>query len=169
MVFTLVLAKSSFSNRYQHNYNTVRVWIPNIQIQNPFEIRNILKISIGMVWFWNDRDYRPANMAHQPPTHPLSQGQIIFNPLHLPMPYNCALFRGSLLLYNEIHLPFRGFLNNIFWCKKISPLFLCHMKTFLIVFAVLKIVQQEIGLSGFLSQFSCWLEKANLFCKLTKR
>ena len=37
------------------------------------------------------------NLHCKPQTHPLHAHQIITNPWPLPMPYNCALFLGSLL------------------------------------------------------------------------
>ena len=38
--------------------------------------------------------------AHHQPMHPLHACKIISNPWPLPMPYKCALFQGSLLLWN---------------------------------------------------------------------
>ena len=35
---------------------------------------------------------------HSPPNAPLYTCEIISNPRPLPMPYNCVLFQGSLLL-----------------------------------------------------------------------
>ena len=43
-------------------------------------------------------DYWQACTEHHPPTHPLHTNKIIINPWPLYMPYNCALFLGSLLL-----------------------------------------------------------------------
>ena len=40
----------------------------------------------------------PRHTAHHPPMHPLHARQIFTNPWLLPMPYNWALFLGSLLL-----------------------------------------------------------------------
>ena len=56
------LSKNNFTTTIPFHYSGISsvqwgAWIPNIQIQNPSEIRTFIKIDIGMVQLGNGQDY----------------------------------------------------------------------------------------------------------------
>ena len=54
---------------------------------------------VQAVRFTHTQKYQTqANIANYPPMHPLPHKQIFSNPWTIPVPYNCALLWGSLLL-----------------------------------------------------------------------